>query len=61
MKIFCVKESFLTDFDVKNECKIELKDDNELSYHWFRSRVSHKIDFRAVGLLNGHADSVGLR
>ena len=45
-------------FDFKNECKNEFKGDNEKSSSWFITRVSHKIDFKAVWPRNGHADTV---
>ena len=45
-------------FDFKNRCKNEFKDHNEKSCSWSRSRISHKIDFKAQWLRDGHADSV---
>ena len=47
-------------FDLKNSWKNEFKDNKEKSCSWSRKRVSHKIDFKAVGPRNGHADSVGV-
>ena len=38
----------------------KFEDNNEKSCSWFRNRVSHKIDFKAVWSRNGHADSVGV-
>ena len=47
-------------FDFKNGCKNEFKDNNEKSCSWSRNSVSHKIDLKAQWLRNGggHADSV---
>ena len=36
------------------------KDNNEKSCSWSRNKVSHKIDFKAQWLCNGHVDSVGV-
>ena len=47
-------------FDFKNGCKNEFKDNNEKSRSWSRTRVSHIIDFKAQSPRNGHADSVGV-
>ena len=47
-------------FDFKDGCKNEFKGNNEKSCSWTRNRVSHKIDFKAQRLRNGHADSVGV-
>ena len=48
-------------FDFKNGCKNEFKDNNEKSSSWSRKRISHKDDFKAVWPLNGHAASVGVK
>ena len=48
-------------YDLKNGCKNEFKDNNEKSYSWSRNRFSHKIDFEAVWPHNGNADSVGVK
>ena len=53
-------EYFSMIFHFKNGCKNEFKYNNEKSCSWSR-RVSHKIDFKAVWLRNGHAASVGVR
>ena len=45
-------------FALKNSCKYEFKDNNEKSCSWSRKTDSHKIDFLAVWLRKGHADSV---
>ena len=45
-------------FDFNNECKNEIKDNNEKPCSWTRNKFSRKIDFKAVWLHNGHADSV---
>ena len=47
-------------FDFKNRCKNEFKDNNEKSCSSSRNRVSHKIDLKAQWPRNGHADSVGV-
>ena len=61
MKFFGVKEFFFMNFDLKNGCKNEFKDNNEKSWNWSKNRVSHKNDFKAVWPRNGHADSVGVK
>ena len=58
---FGAKEFFNMNFDYKNGCKNEFKDNNEKSCSWSRNRVSPKIDFEAQWLHNGHADSVGVK
>ena len=58
---FGVKEFFFMNFDFKNRCKNEFKDNNEKSCSWSRNRVSHKIDFKALWPRNGKADSVGVK
>ena len=58
---FGVKEFFLMNFDLKNGCKNEFKDNNEKSWSWSKNRVSHKIDFKTQWPRNGHADSVGVK
>ena len=45
---FGAKEFFRINFDFKNGCKNEFKDNNEKSWSWSRTRVSNKIDFIAV-------------
>ena len=60
-EIFLCQEIFFMNFDLKNECKNELKDNNEKSCRWSRNKVSHKIDFKAQWPRNGHADSVGVK
>ena len=35
-------------FDFKNECKNEFKDNNEKSCSLSRNRISHKIDFKTA-------------
>ena len=47
-------------FDSENGLKNDLKDNNEKSCSWFRSIVSHKIDFKAVFPRIGHVDSLGV-
>ena len=60
-EIFLVSRNFFfMNFDLKNSWKNEFKDNKEKSCSWSRKRVSHKIDFKAVGPRNGHADSVGV-
>ena len=58
---FGVKEFFFMNFDFKNGCKNEFKDNSEKSCSWSSKRVSHKIDFKAQWPLNGNADSVGVK
>ena len=58
---FGVKEFFFMNFDFKNRCKNEFKDNNEKSCSSSRNRVSHKIDLKAQWPRNGHADSVGVK
>ena len=58
---FGVKEFFFMNFDFKNGCKNEFKDNNEKSCSWSRNRVSHKIDFKAQWPRNGHADCVEVK
>ena len=58
---FRVEEFFFMNFNFKNRCKNEFKDNNEKSCSWSRNRVSHKIDFKAQWPRNGHADSVGVK
>ena len=48
-------------FDFKNECKNEFKDNNEKSYSLSKNRISHKIDFKGVWPQNGHTDSVRVK
>ena len=48
-------------FDFKNRCKNEFKDNNEKSCSSSRNRVSHKIDLKAFQSRNGHAASVGVK
>ena len=60
MKFFLCQEIFYVNFDFKNGCKNEFKDNIEKSRSWSRNRVSRKIDFKAQWLRNGHADSVGV-
>ena len=57
---FCCEGIFYMNFDFKNGCKNEYKDNNEKSCSWSRNTVSHKIDFKAQWLRNGHSDSVGV-
>ena len=47
--------------DFENGCKNEFKDKNEKSSSWSRNRISHKIDFKAVWPIKGHATSVGVK
>ena len=61
MKFFWCQEIFFINFDLKNGCKNEFKDNNEKSCCWSKKRVSHKIDFKTQWLRNGHADSVGVK
>ena len=61
MIFFCVKEFFFINFDFENECKNELRDNNEKSCSWSRNKVSHKIDFKAVCPWNGHAANLGVK
>ena len=58
---FRAKEFFYMIFDFTNGGKNEIKDHNQKSCSWFRNRVSRKIDFKALWLRNGHADSVGVK
>ena len=57
---FGVKEFFPMNFDFKNRYKNEFKDDSEKSCRLSWNRVSHKIDYKVVWPLNGHADSLGV-
>ena len=59
-EFFSSKEFFYINFDFKNGCENEFKDNNEKSCSCSRNRVSHKIDFKAVWLRNGRADSGGV-
>ena len=61
MKFFLVPSNFFMNFDFKNECKNEFKDNNEKSCSLSRNRISHKIDFKGVWPRNGHTDSVGVK
>ena len=61
MKFFGAKEFLNMKFDFKKGCKNEFKDTNEKSCSWSRNRVSHEIDFKALWLRNGHADSVRVK
>ena len=47
MKFFGVKDFCSINFDFRNGCKNELKDNNEKSYRRFKNRVPLKIYFRA--------------
>ena len=58
---FCVNWFFFINFDFKNECKNEFRDNNEKSCSWSRNNVSHKIDFKAVCPRNGHAANLGVK
>ena len=58
---FGVKEFFFINFDFRNGCKNQFKDNNEKSCRWSRNRVSYKIDFKALWPRRGHADSVGVK
>ena len=58
---FLVSRNFFMNFDLKNSCKNEFKDNNEKSCSWFRNKGSHKIDFKAIWPRNGHADSVEVK
>ena len=60
MNFFGAKEFFYINFDFKNGCKNDFKDNNKKSCRSSRNRVSQKIDFKAQWLRNGHADSVGV-
>ena len=57
---FWCQEIFYMNFDFKNGCKNEFKDNNEKSCSWFRNRVSHKIYFKAIWSRNGHSASLGV-
>ena len=48
-------------FELKNWCKNEFKDNNEKLCKWSRNEISRKIDLKAVWLHNGHADRVGVK
>ena len=61
MNFFGAKEFLNRKFDLKKGCKNEFKDTNEKLCSWSRKRVSHKIDFKAQWLRNGHADSVRVK
>ena len=58
MKFCDGKEFSFINFDFKNRCENEFKDNNEKSCSRSKKRVSHKIVFKAIGTRNGHADSV---
>ena len=60
-KFFWYQEIFYKNFDFKYGCKNEFKDNNEKSCSLSKKKVSHKIDFKAQRLRNGHADSVGVK
>ena len=47
-------------FDFKNGCKNDFRDNNEKSCSRFRNKVSHKIDLKAVWPRNGLTASVGV-
>ena len=51
---------FFINFDF-NKFQNKFEDNNEKLCSWFRNRVSHKIDFKAVWPSNGHAASVGVK
>ena len=61
MKFFCDKEFFFMNFDFKNGCKNELKNNNEKSCRWSSNRVSHKINLKVQWPHNGDADSVEVK
>ena len=57
MIFFDVKEFSFMNFDFKNGCQNEFKDNNEKSCSWSRNRISHKIECKGVWPRNSHADS----
>ena len=60
MKFSWCQEIFFMNFDFKNVCEKELKDNNKKSCSCSRNEFSHEIDFKAVWPRNGHAASVGV-
>ena len=54
---FLVTRIFSRNFEFKNRCKDEYKDNNEKLARWSRKRVFHKIDLTAVWT----HDSVGVK
>ena len=61
MIFFGFKEFFAMNFDLKNGCKNEFKDNYEKLWSWSRNRVSQKIDFKSLLPRNGHAANVGIK
>ena len=57
---FVSRNFFFINFDFKNECENEFKDNDEKSSCWSRNRVFHKKEFNAQWPRNGHAASVGV-
>ena len=56
---FGVKKIFFGNFDVKNGCQTEFKDDKGKSCSWSRNRLSLKIDLKALWPCSGRV-KVGL-
>ena len=52
---------FFMNYDFKNGCRNEFKDNNEKSWSWSENSVAHKIDLKAVWPCDGHAASVGVK
>ena len=48
-------------FEFKNGYLNEVMDSKEISCSWSRNTVSHKIDFKAVWLRNGHTARMGVK